>query len=412
MQQSSPVDMSLLAGKNILFGVTGGIAAYKTVDWVRSLGREGANVTVVQTAAGAKFITPLTFAALSGNRVHNDLFLLGRNASIPHIDLANNCDLLIIAPATAATIAKLAGGIADNLLTNIALATKAKVVIFPAMNSNMYLHPATQCNLDKLRQFKYIVVPPESGMMACNTEGPGRLPEWQAAREYIAAAFCRQDLDGIRFLITGGPTCEDLDPVRFLSNRSSGKMGYALARAARQRGAEVVLVSGPCHLPPPPGIEIIKVRSALEMYEEVHKQAAKAHVIIKAAAVADYRPLQRHEHKIKKGAKNIDLPLTANKDILSSLGKIKGGNARPILVGFAAESENHLAAGRTKLKAKNLDLIVVNDITSPETGFAAETNQVTIIDNRDNYEQLPLLSKEATARIIMARAAALLISTS
>ncbi|NOX25223.1 MAG: bifunctional phosphopantothenoylcysteine decarboxylase/phosphopantothenate--cysteine ligase CoaBC [Deltaproteobacteria bacterium] len=404
--------MSLFTGKNILFGVTGGIAAYKAVDWVRSLGREGAKVTVVQTAAGAKFITPLTFAVLSGNQVHSDIFSLGRDATIPHIDLANNCDLLIIAPATAATIAKLAGGIADNLLTNIALATKAKIVIFPAMNSNMYLHPATQCNLDKLQKFKYIVVPPEYGMMACNTEGPGRLPEWQAAREYIAAAFCRQDLEGIRFLITAGPTCEDLDPVRFLSNRSSGKMGYALARVARQRGAEVVLVSGPCHLPPPPGIEIIKIRSALEMYEEVHKQAPKAHIIIKAAAVADYRPIRRQEHKIKKGGKNIDLPLTANKDVLKSLGKMKGDDNRPILVGFAAESENHLAAGREKLKAKNLDLIVVNDIASPETGFAAETNQVTIIDNRGSHEKLPLLSKEATARLIIARAATLVISTS
>lgn len=396
--------------KNILFGVTGGIAAYKVADWIRALGREGADVKVVQTKASTNFITPLTFAALSGNHVYTDMFSTGQESIIPHIDLAQNCDLFIIAPATAATIAKLACGIADNLLTNIALATQAPIIVFPAMNSNMYLHPATQENLEKLKKYKYIVVPPASGMMACNTEGPGRLPEWQDAREYIAAALCQQDLTGVKFLISAGPTHEDLDPVRFLTNRSSGKMGYALARAARQRGAEVVLVSGPCHLAAPPGIDLIKVRSADQMYNAIHEKAAQAQVIIKAAAVSDYRPAQRQEHKIKKGAAEIDLSLTVNQDILKSLGEIKGNKSQPILVGFAAESQNHLDAGLKKLKAKNLDLIIVNDIIGQETGFASDTNQVTIIDMLGSNEKLPLLSKDKTAMRIIDRITPLLPS--
>lgn len=402
--------MSLLAKKKILLGVTGGIAAYKVADWVRSMVRKEAEVTVVQTAASTKFITPLTFAALSGKQVYTDIFSTGPEFVVPHIDLATNCDLLIIAPATAATIAKLASGMADNLLTNISLATRSPVVIFPAMNSNMFLHPATQENLDKLRQYNYIVVPPDCGMMACNTEGPGRLPQWSTAYEYISAALCPQDLGGIRFLITAGPTHEDLDPVRFLTNRSSGKMGYSLARAARQRGANVVLVSGPCQLPPPPGIELIKVRSADEMYNAVQEQAATVQVIIKVAAVSDYRPSHYQKQKIKKGTKAINLPLTANEDILKTLGNIKGNNNRPILIGFAAESEKHLEAGLKKLKAKNMDLIVINDIIGQETGFAADTNKVTIIDKHGKHETLPLLSKDATARRIIDRIVGLLPS--
>ena len=401
--------MSLLTGKKILFGVTGGIAAYKAADWVRALGREEARVNVVQTAASTKFVTPLTFAALSGNQVHTDIFEDDSEPSIPHIDLARDCDLLIIAPATAQTIAGLAGGMANNLLTTIALATKAPIIIFPAMNSNMYLHPATQKNLQKLRQYNYSVILPGSGAMACGEEGPGRLPEWPTAREHIAAVFCQKDLQGIKFLITAGPTLEDLDPVRFLSNRSSGKMGYALAKAAWQRGGDVVLISGPCHLPPPPEVKTIKVRSAAEMYNAVYEEADKAQVIIKAAAVSDYRPNQQEENKIKKGTKHIKLPLTANLDILKSLGERKGNQNQPILIGFAAESQDHIHEGLKKLTAKNLDMIIVNDIISKQTGFAGDTNQVTIIDSKGSHEKLPLLSKDQTARVIIDRVADLLL---
>lgn len=403
--------MSLLAGKNILFGITGGIAAYKAADWIRSLGREEADVSVIQTAASTKFITPLTFAALSGNRVHTDIFEAGSSPGIPHIDLARHCDLLIISPATAQTIAALAAGMADNLLTTIALATRAPIIIFPAMNSNMYMHPATQRNLQQLQQYNYSVVLPESGAMACGEKGPGRLPEWSTAREYITAAFCPHDLQGIKFLITAGPTHEDLDPVRFLSNRSSGKMGYALARAAWQRGGEVVLISGPCHLPPLPGVETIKVRSAAEMGNAVFEAADKAQVIIKAAAVSDYRPARQEENKIKKGASHIDLQLTANQDILKALGERKGDKNYPILIGFAAESQDHIHEGLKKLKAKNLDLIIVNDIIGEQTGFAGDTNQVTIINRQGSHEKLPLLSKDQTARLIIDRVANLLTFT-
>ncbi len=403
--------MSLFTDKKILLGVTGGIAAYKVADWVRFLGREGADVTVVQTTASTKFIAPLTFAALSGNHVHTDIFATSQAVQpqsyandIPHIDLANNCDLFIIAPATAATIAKLANGMADNLLTNIALATTAPIIVFPAMNSNMYLHPATQENLVKLKKFQYNIAPPESGLMACNTEGPGRLPKWSTAREHIAAALCEQDLTKVNFLITAGPTHEDLDPVRFLTNRSSGKMGYALAKVARQRGAAVVLISGPCHLSEPPGIKIINVRNAKEMDKAVHEQALTADIIIKAAAVSDYRPLKQQSNKIKKGSAKEILELTANKDILKSLGKTKGSKKKPLLIGFAAESEKHIEAGLNKLKAKNLDLIVINDITGTKTGFAADTNRVTIINRQGIKDNLPLLSKEETARIIIDKA--------
>ncbi len=393
--------MTPLAGKRITIGVTGGIAAYKTAEWIRALRREEAEVQVVQTAAAARFITPLTLAALSGRRVYEDIFSPEDAELIPHINLARHCDLLLIAPATAQTIAKLAHGQADNLLTAIALATRAPVLICPAMNSNMYLHPATQANLASLRQYGCIIAPPAAGAMACGAEGPGRLLEWRTVREYIAAALAPQDLQGINFLITAGPTYEDIDPVRFIGNRSSGKMGYALARAARQRGAEVTLISGPSTLPDPPAITTIRVRSAREMAKFVQQKAPQAQVIIKAAAVADYSLLAPSSDKIKKGAASLELRLTANEDILKSLGELKGENALPLLVGFAAESRDHLANGLKKLKAKNLDLIVINDIGGSQSAFANDSNQVTIINRRGKKLELPRLSKEETAHQLL-----------
>ncbi|MFW8601279.1 bifunctional phosphopantothenoylcysteine decarboxylase/phosphopantothenate--cysteine ligase CoaBC [Desulfobacterota bacterium M19] len=393
--------MTRLVGKRIILGVTGGIAAYKTAEWIRSLRREEADVQVVQTKAAARFIPPLTMAALSGRRVYDDIFSPEDAELIPHINLARHCDLLLIAPATANTIAKLAHGQADNLLTAIALATRAPVLICPAMNSNMYLHPATKANLVSLRQYGCLIAQPAAGAMACGDEGPGRLPDWHTVREYIATALAPQDLEGIDFLITAGPTYEDIDPVRFIGNRSSGKMGYALARAARQRGAAVTLISGPSTLPDPPAVTTVRIRSAREMAKAVHEKAPQAQVIIKAAAVADYSPLTPSSHKIKKGTANLELKLTANEDILKSLGELKGENTLPLLVGFAAESRDHLTHGLKKLKAKNLDLIVINDIGSSQSAFAGDHNQVIIINRQGKKTELPRLSKEETAHQLL-----------
>ncbi len=393
--------MTGLTGKRIILGITGGIAAYKTAEWIRALRHEEAEVQVVQTEAAARFITPLTLAALSGRRVYGDIFSPEDAELIPHINLARHCDLLLIAPATANTIAKLAHGEADNLLTATALATRAPVLICPAMNSNMYLHPATQANLASLREYGCLIAPPAAGAMACGAEGPGRLPEWRKVREYIIAALTPQDLQGINILISAGPTYEDIDPVRFIGNRSSGKMGYALAGAARQRGAEVTLISGPSALPDPPAVTTVRVRSAREMAKFVQQKAPQARIIIKAAAVADYTPSAPSPHKIKKGAASLELKLTANEDILKSLGELKGEKPFPLLVGFAAESRDHLVQGLKKLKAKNLDLIVINDIGGSQSAFANDSNQVVIVNRQGKKTELPRLGKEETAHRIL-----------
>ncbi len=390
--------------KRILFGVTGGIAAYKAADWVRSMRQEGAAVTVIMTRAATRFVTPMTFAALSGNPVECEMFDAPHHETIPHISLAKGCDLLLIAPATANTIARLAQGMADTLLTAVTLATTAKVVVFPAMNSAMYQHPATQGNLLRLSALGYTVVPPACGAMACGDHGPGRLPDWSTAVEAIAAALSPQDLTDHHFLITAGPTREPLDPVRFLSNPATGKMGYALARAARQRGAKVTLVSGPTAINAPAGVEIIRVGTALEMRQAVTDHAHTADVIVKTAAVSDFRPATTAPQKIKKGERQtMSLDLIANPDILLELGQKKGEARAPILVGFAAESDHHLEEGYRKLKRKHLDLMVVNDIMGKDTGFAVDTNQVTIIDRHGGESVLPLLSKEETAHRILDR---------
>ena len=405
--------MQIVNGKKILFGVTGGIAAYKAADWVSKLSKAGADVTVVMTEAATQFVRPLTFAALSGNPVYEGMFDAGHPERIPHINLAKSCDLLIIAPATADTIARLAQGRAKDLLSTIVLATSAKVLVFPAMNSNMYLHPATQSNIKKLEEYQYTVVEPDHGMMACGDSGPGRLPEWQTARSFISQILTPKDLKNINILITAGPTHEALDPVRFLGNRSSGKMGFCLAKAAFQRGAKVTLISGPTNLKTnTPGITTVKVTSAKQMHQAVTEHYNAASVIIKAAAVSDYRPESIHSKKLKKGVEKLNLALTANVDILKDLGAKKKKNVKPLLIGFAAESNNHLSEGQRKLQEKNLDLIVINDILGTETGFQSDTNQVTILDRSGNKESLPLLSKEETAHGILDRVVSLISSTS
>ena len=401
---------ALFAGKKILFGITGGIAAFKAVEWIRMLKRQGAEVTVVMTESATRFITPLTCAALSGNPVHSGMFDAAAPETIPHITLARESDLLIIAPATANTISKLAHGMADDLLSAIALATRAKVLVFPSMNSNMYLHPATQANLATLRQYNYRVVEPGAGKMACDQEGPGRLPELATAMDEIAAALSPKDLKGQNFLITAGPTHEDLDPVRYLTNRSSGKMGYALARAARQRGASVTLISGPCQLMPPSGVRAIQVRSAAEMHKEVIDKCVSATVVIKSAAVSDFRPANISANKLKKTESQAELQLAASIDILKELGELKKEHKiSALLVGFAAESHDHLKEGKRKLTAKNLDLLVLNDILGKNSGFAVDTNQVIILDRQGGEEELPLLSKDDTAHRILDRIASLII---
>jgi phosphopantothenoylcysteine decarboxylase/phosphopantothenate--cysteine ligase len=383
-----------LQGKRILLGVTGSIAAYKAAEWVRSLVKEEAIVTVVTTEAAERFVAPLTFAALSGNPVYRDMFDDEPDRVMAHINLSREADVILVAPATAQTIARLAAGMAENLLSTVILAAKIPVVICPAMNSNMLVHPATQSNITRLQQFGYHLVQPDSGSLACGEVGDGRLPDWDVAREALLALFEPQDLKGRKVLITAGPTREPLDPARFLSNRSSGKMGFALARTAQRRGAEVCLVAGPVSLPDPPGVEVIRVTTADEMASVVLQQAKTAQVVVKSAAVADFKPAAYQSHKIKKTQQGLHLDLVKNIDILSELGTNR--NHHQVLVGFAAESRDHAGEGQRKLRQKNLDLIVVNDILGAQTGFDVETNQVTLIDKKGSTT-LPLLSKEDTA---------------
>ena len=393
--------MSLLTDKKILLGITGSIAAYKVADWVRALRREGCRVTVVMTDAACRFISPLTMAALSGNPVHTSMFAAEAPEKIPHISLAREHDLLVIAPASAQTIARLAHGLADNLLATIALASSGPVLVCPAMNSAMFRHPATQANLAAISSYGYVIIEPDCGKMACNEEGPGRLTEWENVRQAILTAFAPQDLAGEQVLITAGPTREPFDPVRFLSNPSTGKMGYALAAAAKQRGATVTLISGPASLSAPPGVRCIQVTSALEMRTHVLACLDAATIVVKAAAVSDFRPAETADHKIKKGQSELSLQLVANPDILKELGKRKESSTKfPLLVGFAAESRDHLKEGARKLKEKNLDLIVINDIGGTETGFGVGTNRVTLLDRNGAQEEVPLLSKEEVAHRI------------
>lgn len=392
---------SSLDGKKIVLGVSGSIAAYKAADWTRLLRKEGALINVVMTEAGRQFVSPLTFAALSGGKVYSDMFDETVAEKIPHINLARNCDLMLIAPATAQTVAKLAHGSADDLLSTVILATDAKVIVCPAMNSKMFLHPATQANINKLKEYGYIIVEPDTGAMACGEEGPGRLAEWEVVRQSILATLAPQDLQDRSILITAGPTRESLDPVRFLSNRSTGKMGYALAATAKQRGASVILISGPTNLQPPVGVEFIQVTTGDEMYEAVIGRYRQMDIVVKAAAVSDYRPATTESHKIKKGDADLSLPLKPNRDILKELGeRKKKEGASPLLVGFAAESRNHLEEGKRKLAEKNLDLIAINDITGKDAGFAADTNRVILLDPDGTEEDLPLLAKEEIANRI------------
>ena len=394
----------MLKGRKIVLGVTGGIAAYKAAELVRELVKAGAEVHVVMTRNAQAFITPLTFQTLSGNPVTTELFNLIAESEIGHIALADRAEVLLIAPATANIIGKIAGGIADDLLTTIVMATKAPVLLAPAMNVHMWENPICQENIQKLRQRGYHFIDPEAGELACGYEGKGRLAEISTIVEEICVLLSPKDFSGEKILVTAGPTEELIDPVRFLSNRSSGKMGFALARAARRRGADVTLISGPTALAALFQIKYIAVRSAAQMREAVLKHLESASILIMAAAVSDYRPKQKAPEKIKKSKLPTALELELNPDILAEAGKKK--NSR-ILVGFAAETENLLQSTRQKLEKKNLDLIVANDVTLPGAGFEVDTNIVKILDRSGKVEELPLMTKEDLADYILDRIALL-----
>jgi phosphopantothenoylcysteine decarboxylase/phosphopantothenate--cysteine ligase len=382
----------------VLVGVTGGIACYKACEVVRLLKQAGATVHVAMTASAREFVTPLTFQTLAGTPVATDTFDLTQESEIGHIQLADRADAVVIAPATANVLAKMAHGIADDLLTTVLLATRAPLIVAPAMNVNMWEHPATRENVATLRGRGVRVVGPESGSLACGWEGAGRLAEPADVVEAVACALTPQDLDGVRVLVSAGPTREAIDPVRHLSNLSTGKMGHAVARVARRRGALVTLVSGPTSLAAPPGVRLVAVTSAHEMAQAVTAGFRDADVLVMSAAVADYRPRQRSARKMKKGEGGLSLELERTVDILKSLVERKG---RRTVVGFAAETHDVVGEARRKLREKQLDLIVANDVTSPGSGFATETNQVRLIDDAGLDETLPLLQKEEVAARIL-----------
>ena len=395
-----------MRGKHVLVGVTGGIAAYKAGYLVRDLVKSGTEVKVMMTEAGTRFVSPLTFSALSKNPVFTDLWTNNQSSdsdiSTQHIDLANWADVLVIAPASANTIAKLAYGISDNLLAVVALATTRPIILAPTMDAEMYLNPVTQNNLTSLKERGYIIIPPVEGELASGLTGPGRLPEIKIIIETIGKILdqSHQDLKKKRILVTAGPTYEAIDPVRFVGNRSSGKMGFALANAAAQRGAEVTLVAGPTHLETPRNVTRIDVESAQEMLTAVLAHSKKTNVVIMAAAVADYTPANPAKHKIKKhsSSKGLELQLEATTDILAALGKKKRSMT---LVGFALETKDELAGAKEKLRKKNLDLIVLNSFGKQNRVFGSNLNTVAMIDKRGKVEQLPILPKFDVANKIL-----------
>ncbi|QWV91915.1 bifunctional phosphopantothenoylcysteine decarboxylase/phosphopantothenate--cysteine ligase CoaBC [Geomonas oryzisoli] len=388
----------MLKGKEIVLGVTGGIAVYKAVELLRLLVKAGANVHVVMTRSATEFVTPLTFQTLSRNPVHLELFNLISEEKIGHIALADRADLYIIAPATANVIGKIAHGIADDLLTTTVMATRAPVLIAPAMNVNMYRNPIYQENEARLKQHGYLFVAPACGMLACGYEGEGKLQAPEVIFEEAVAALTPKRLAGERILVTAGPTLEEIDPVRYISNHSSGKMGYAIARQARLRGAAVTLVTGPSCLAPPVGVEVIRVQSAQEMRDAVQGCLSRIDVVIKAAAVADYRPKTRAGEKVKKSQESLCIELEKNPDILAELGANKGGR---ILVGFAAETQDLVRNAGTKLKAKNLDMVVANDVSQEGAGFNVDTNIAKLLFGDGRVEELPMMGKEELAGVIL-----------
>ena len=390
----------MLQGKTIVLGISGGIAVYKVIELLRLLTKAGADVHVIMTKNAREFVTPLTFQTLSCHPVHTDLFNLSQEQEIDHISLADRADLFILAPATANLVGKIAQGLADDLLTTTIMATKAPVLIAPAMNSNMYENRIYQRNQNCLEELGYNILKPVSGSLACGWEGPGKLPDPAIIFATAESILSPKDLLGCHVLVTAGPTREELDPVRYLSNYSSGKMGFAIATVAQQRGAKVTLIAGPTNLTVPVEVQYVPVSSADEMRTAVFDHLDNSDVVIKAAAVADYRPVDRSAQKMKKTADNLTLELEKNPDILAEIGQQKEGR---ILIGFAAETERLLTHAAEKLLKKNLDMIVANDITREGAGFDGDTNIVKFLHADGKVEEFEKVSKKVVAQRLMDR---------
>ena len=403
----------LLGDKRIVLGVTGGISVYKVCTLASHLTQAGAKVDVVMTKAAMRFVAPLSFQALTGRPAYTDMWDTpgeGLPIHIAHVGLAHAADLFVIAPITANTMAKLATGIADNLLTTLALAARCPVLVAPAMDVAMWAHPATQANVDTLRARGVHFAGPAHGRMASGLEGEGRMVEPDELLGHIRWVLGQVgDLAGRRVVVTAGPTREPIDPVRFVSNPSSGRQGFALAQAALDRGAEVTLISGPTHLPTPVGAQRVEVITVQEMYAAVLAAVEQADVLLMAAAVGDYAPATSAPQKIKKGAADLTLRLVPAPDVLSAVAAWRAETGYPsVMVGFAAESEGLVQNARAKLAAKRLDMIVANDVTAQDAGFAVETNRVAILDRHGDVEELPLMSKAAVAEVVLGRSVRLL----
>ena len=387
---------------NVLLGVTGGIAAYKAADIVSRLIKQDVNVDVIMTKYAQEFITPMTFQSLSGNKTVTDMFDTSFRPDIEHISLAKKADVILIAPATANIIAKIAHGIADDMLTTVVLASKAKLIIAPAMNTVMYEAEVTQNNIKTLKERGVIVIDPVEGLLACNDIGRGKMEEPENIVEAVLYHLtCSRDLEGKKVLITAGPTRESIDPVRFITNRSTGKMGYEMAREAKRRGADVTLVSGRVNLKAPYGVNLINIESAQDMYEEVMKRAGESDIIIKSAAVADYTPQNKSNIKIKKQSGDMKIELERTHDILFEVGQAK--TDQQILVGFAAETNDVIENAKSKMQRKNLDFIIANDVKKEGAGFGTDTNIVTIIPRQGEVEPLPVMKKSEVARAVFDR---------
>lgn len=389
----------MLSGKTIVLGVTGGIACFKAAALASMLKKQHADVQVIMTENATKFVTPLTFEQLTGNKALVDTFDRNFVHAVEHISVADRADFVLIAPATANVIAKLAHGLADDMLTTTVLACRCKKAVAPAMNTGMYENPVTQDNIETLRHYGWEIVDPAEGRLACGAEGKGRLPEPEDLLEVCLHALAHEkDLLGKRVLVTAGPTQEALDPVRYLTNHSSGRMGYAIAAAAARRGAIVTLVSGPVALKKPAYVNTVDVVTAEDMFDAVMQYAPDADIIIKAAAVADYRPAAVADNKLKKSDDALSIPLERTKDILGTLGKEK--REGQFLCGFSMETENMLENSRKKLEKKNLDMIAANNVKEPGAGFAVETNVLTLI-TKDGETALPLMRKDAAADALL-----------
>ena len=386
------MEKDVLEGKKIIIGITGSIAAYKAATLVSMLIKRKANVHIIMTQNATKFISPLTFETLSGNKVHTDTFDLSPEHKVHHITLVKDCDLFLIAPATANIIAKVVHGIADDMLTSTFIACHSTKMISPAMNTYMYENPINQDNISLCKKYGIKVIEPSSGRLACGDAGKGRMPEPEFLLEELIYEICyKKDLKGKKILITAGPTQEDIDPVRYITNHSTGKMGYAIAKVAANRGAEVILISGPVNISPPHHVSLVNIKSAKDMFEAVKKESDNCDIIIKAAAVADYKPKHYSDNKIKKEEGEISIELEKTDDILKYLGENKKEGQK--LIGFSMETTNVEENSKKKLIKKNLDMIVANNLKEKGAGFGTDTNIVTFITNKE-VKKLPIMSKE------------------